>query len=741
MSPNTNDSQHSQGGSSSYRDRDRNVERLDSKTENEWKNLSNQILQVRAANNCSKSNEFLSKAAERTPESPTSPAFRLWMADNLAIDGNYPDAVTAYDHCINASQLARPFTSTQDFISGALFHRSQLFYLMGHHSRAIESYRELFNYRPENKIASLQAGLIAEQIGQKNVALEFYKTIASAELSAHTDDPAQLARRAIERINDQEVTYFQNATELAETLTMAIERGDLTRLNQLVSKTHFAVGPAGGHTAFESPDIYEEFIRDLRPGGIKLKRMLLGSGSKRYIPTGNWTGKCFQGEVSLIITRAPNGWQWTGIALNSANEFWIERWRPRVIQTNDPLPFELRAPWPKDQCFTAGGLWQYVAEQASVLAAGIFAPIVAEGLSTGCCGWGPRGYYYNTGPTHDEEDAFAIDFTRYRRFVPYDNESGGTPVLAAHDGVVSKVRAGVASGDSSMDNRVEVHHADPANPGDTTRFTSKYLHLEGPWRIPVSEGMSIRTGTRLGLMDDTGNSVLDHLHFSIHDRQLTYPGAPEGRSVRPTPISGVTLGDSDSNKCVRSNNIEYTGTNQMIYPKSFAGQNWLIVPVGLAVNQTPPASISNQKWMMVLSGVAILDFKGNGSEWLRETVHILPDIVAPMNHAINTFNIPVPGGGQGYTLQFQIEQWVPHATPSSIYNKGQSVNSGFAVDVWRPHPFVTDTDVITNQTINNCFNGIVVDVAVSDIDAYFYRISYHITLIGKIRFGQPIIIL
>jgi hypothetical protein len=76
-----------------------------------------------------------------------------------------------------------------------------------------------------------------------------------------------------------------------------------------------------------------------------------------------------------------------------------------------------------------------------------------------------------------------------------------------------------------------------------------------------------------------------------------------------------------------------------------------------------------------------------------------------------------------------------------MYNKGQSVNSGFAVDVWRPHHFVTDTDVITNQTINNCFSGIVVDVAVSDIDAYFYRISYHITLIGKIRFGQPIIIL
>lgn len=184
---------------------------------------------------------------------------------------------------------------------------------------------------------------------------------------------------------------------------------------------------------------------------------------------------------------------------------------------------------------------------------------------------GPRGFYYNIGPTHDEEDAFAIDFTRYRRFVPYDNESCGTPVLAVREGIVSRLRAGRSSGDSSMDNRVEIEHADPGAPTDLQRFTSKYLHLEGPFRIPVSEGMPIRLGTHLGYMDDTGNSVLDHLHFSIHDRQLTFAGAPEGRSVRPSPMSGVTLGDSGSNTCVDSDNVDYGGTNQSIFPRSFAG--------------------------------------------------------------------------------------------------------------------------------------------------------------------------
>ena len=57
-------------------------------------------------------------------------------------------------------------------------------------------------------------------------------------------------------------------------------------------------------------------------------------------------------------------------------------------------------------------------------------------------------------------------------------------------------------------------------------------------------------------MDDTGNSVLHHLHFSIHDRNLAHPDVPYGRSVRPSPMSSVTLGDGASGKCLRSTNPE-----------------------------------------------------------------------------------------------------------------------------------------------------------------------------------------
>lgn len=45
--------------------------------------------------------------------------------------------------------------------------------------------------------------------------------------------------------------------------------------------------------------------------------------------------------------------------------------------------------------------------------------------------------------------------------------------------------------------------------------------------------MPIYTGNRIGLMDDTGNSLIDHLHFSIYDRQINYPGATLGGACGP----------------------------------------------------------------------------------------------------------------------------------------------------------------------------------------------------------------
>jgi hypothetical protein len=177
----------------------------------------------------------------------------------------------------------------------------------------------------------------------------------------------------------------------------------------------------------------------------------------------------------------------------------------------------------------------------------------------------------------------------------------------------------------------------------------------------------------------------------------------------------------------------------------FAGQNWLITPAALAVGERQPASIKDQKWLLTLSGVAIVNLKGNNvnGEWLRETLQILPDMSGALQFAISRFSVPVPAN-PGYVLKgsskvtslFQIEEWAPFASIGSIFDKNESINAGFAVDVWRPSPFLT-LSANGLPDIKQIFQGIRVDVAVNDNDAILNRVNYHITLLGKIVFAQP----
>jgi hypothetical protein len=71
--------------------------------------------------------------------------------------------------------------------------------------------------------------------------------------------------------------------------------------------------------------------------------------------------------------------------------------------------------------------------------------------------------------------------------------------------------------------------------------------------VLVSTAMVAYVGRRLGYMDDTGTSVIDHLHFSIHDFA---PAPGIGPSLRPSPMDGYVLGDGNSGTCMRSTNRE-----------------------------------------------------------------------------------------------------------------------------------------------------------------------------------------
>ena len=170
----------------------------------------------------------------------------------------------------------------------------------------------------------------------------------------------------------------------------------------------------------------------------------------------------------------------------------------------------------------------------------------------------------------------------------------------------------------------------------------------------------------------------------------------------------------------------------MIFPSGFAGQNWLITPADWRANEIQPVP-AETKWLLVLTGVAVIDFRGNASTWRHDSVTISPDLQAPLAHAVGR------GWGGGDFLGFQVEQWAPHAAPNAMFNRNHSVNSGFAVDAWRPVPFSTLTPPGGGAAVGNIFAGIIVDLAVSDTDAILHRVSYHITLLGRIKPGITVI--
>jgi hypothetical protein len=160
------------------------------------------------------------------------------------------------------------------------------------------------------------------------------------------------------------------------------------------------------------------------------------------------------------------------------------------------------------------------------------------------------------------------------------------------------------------------------------------------------------------------------------------------------------------------------------------GENWMITPAALAVDERQSANIALQHWLLVLSGVCIIDLHGNNpDDWRRETITIRPDVFTPIDFVINRHSISVP---PGMVPAFNVDQWVPYAATSSIFAKDTS-DEGFAVDLWRPTPFGVGTDANGNE-VAQVFEGIDVDVAVRNDRAILHRVSFHIDLLGRIAF-------
>jgi murein DD-endopeptidase MepM/ murein hydrolase activator NlpD len=82
--------------------------------------------------------------------------------------------------------------------------------------------------------------------------------------------------------------------------------------------------------------------------------------------------------------------------------------------------------------------------------------------------------------------------------------ASGTKVLAAHGGTVVKAGGNGAGDGPAYGNAVVIKH------GNGTY--SQYAHLS---RIDVNVGQVVKTGQRIALSGNTGNSSGPHLHFEI----------------------------------------------------------------------------------------------------------------------------------------------------------------------------------------------------------------------------------
>ena len=666
---------------------------LESPLVEQWFDLGTRAAAAARGPRPAAANRSLGAAVESEPQSPLAPVYLLWMATNLERQGLLGDAVAAFDRTLAAVDDADPSGEPWDVRGAALRGMARAHERGGDIGAAIHTLGDLASSQADDPLPLYQAGLLAERAGRPDDARGHYLAAADRPALRRAGEPADLARRAAQRLDQPSTAFRPTLASLVNEAKAAIHDQDGRRLAAVRSNTHFTVGPVGGEAAFEELGVADALISELTSRRISVRRALLGSGGKRYLQTRGWKSSLFRGDVLLVLTHSPRGWQWSGIALAHPTEEWVDRWRPAKVETNQPLPFPLKAPWPAGQSFMAGGLVDFSLKTASIAALGIFGAALAYYYSRNACGFGPRGFYYNSLFSHKEEDAFAIDFTRYKYGSPFNNISEGTPVLAAADGVVDAMFEGASSGDDSLLNHVAVSHPDPAT--GMRRFVSRYLHLAGPNLVPVNIGMPVAVGNRLGLMDDTGISRLHHLHFSIHDLQAPYPNSTYGASVRPTPMDGQTLGDGASGKCIRSTNIETqppTWLDDVGDPSSFASQHYVHTETADGLH------------LYTLTGVVLLHMKGTGRDWLR----------AQVNLGITVPEIP-PGAA------LRLVHWAPFVTPNAIQNDDVANWAGWAVDWFRvADPYEPIRQQITVET----------GVAVRDSDGHLLRLGYEVTLAG-----------
>ena len=133
--------------------------------------------------------------------------------------------------------------------------------------------------------------------------------------------------------------------------------------------------------------------------------------------------------------------------------------------------------------------------------------------------------------------------------------------------------------------------------------------------------------------------------------------------------------------------------SEFTHPDRFRSKHWLHTKTG------------DDKELVILSGIALLHWKGTGQNWERDTLQLnfsLPNII-PNKKLL------------------QIEHWTPLVTINAIYNKNHAVNAGWAVD-----EFWGTGSIKSSGSLSLWAN-----IAIRDIDGYLYRVAYNLSFVGR----------
>ncbi|MER5435688.1 M23 family metallopeptidase [Streptomyces sp. NPDC002588] len=128
------------------------------------------------------------------------------------------------------------------------------------------------------------------------------------------------------------------------------------------------------------------------------------------------------------------------------------------------------------------------------------APVAAAKKAVSATAWvKPVAHYTKSATFHQAGARWQSTHSGQDFAVP-----SGTKVMAAHGGMVVKAGGNGAGDGPAYGNAIVIKH------GNDTY--SQYAHLS---RIDVKVGQIVKTGQRIALSGNTGNSTGPHLHFEI----------------------------------------------------------------------------------------------------------------------------------------------------------------------------------------------------------------------------------